>query len=115
MSLAKSISDCNTAPIAIVEIIKDTKRVDVFIEEFRKDVYLYLSFRVDEHSRLKLEPKSISLYWSEKDKILNIFGPFGDDGAVLLNADERAKAHVAKSLKKHYRYEGAFEFENMPF
>jgi len=96
-------------------VIKDSKRVDVFLDEFRKDVYWYLSLRVESHSHKKLEPKSLSLYWSEKDQALNLFGPFEESGAAMLNADERAKAHVAKSLKKHYRYEGLFEFEDMPF
>lgn len=98
-----------------VDLIKDSKKVDVFLEDFRKSVAWYLGLRVGQYAHSKVDGASISLYWSDKQQCLEVLGPFGDAGSAFLNEDERSKAHIAKALKLHYRYEGPFTFSDMPF
>ena len=67
--------------------------------------------------RCLLDGYQIFILGNEAKATLEISASFGADAAQYLNKDTEVKQRVAKALKKIYRYDGPFVFENddIPF
>jgi hypothetical protein len=107
-------SECNAF---YQDIVADRKRVDVLIEDFRKQVGREIRWPLLRSNHEALEVSAINLYWNGPDDSLRIWAPFGSEGAKLLNEDSKVKSHVANALQSIYRYSGPFQFEDddIPF
>jgi len=98
-------------------IVQDSTRIQALIEEFRKEVGWYISWRLEHNGQKPVQPSTIYLHWDKSKKSLEVSGPFGVGGESDLNNDAKAKDYVAKTLQKIYRYTGPFKFEDddIPF
>ncbi len=107
-------SECNAF---YQDIAKDTKRLEVLIDDFRKEVSWDIRWPLIHKGKEAPDSSSISLYWNDQRGSLQVFAPFGADGAELLNNTPRALTRVASVLQSVYRYNGPFEFEDddIPF
>lgn len=98
------------------DAIQDAGKREVFVETFRAEVGWYLSHIASKHMRTELDPKNISLAWSEARNIICIEVDVDRDTLAFLNGDSTARNRVASVLAKLYRYDGEFEFsEYIPF
>lgn len=99
------------------DIVEDSKRLEVLIDDFRKQIGWFVSWRLKHLHEKTIEPTSINLYWNVKKRSLQIWAPYGTSGERALNADTKAREQVAKALEDVYRYTGEFEFEDddIPF
>lgn len=99
------------------DVLKDSKRTDAFIEDFQKEVVWTLSWRLEHQNQKGIQPSSLWLLWNEKESHVQVYAPFGTEGAQLLNNDKLACGRVANALEKVYRYTGPFIFEDddIPF
>ena len=100
-----------------LDVVKDQKRADTLVSNFRDEIRWSIRWALIEKKLPAPDVDKIDFYWSDKDGLLRIFGPFGSAGAQVLNGDHKAKDKVAAALKKVYRYDGAFEFDDddIPF
>jgi len=107
-------SECNAF---FKGIVKDDKRVDTLIEDFRKQAGGDIRWPLIKNGRKAPEAASITLYWNEPKGALQVCASFEPEGVALLNGDARAKTRVATALQSIYRYSGLFEFEDdsIPF
>ncbi|MEM5404114.1 hypothetical protein [Paraburkholderia unamae] len=98
-------------------IERDTKRLDVLIDEFRASLRtaLILSENSPPYTQILEASKSANLAWSDSEKKLKIL----IDGVnIEIDKFNVSSVHkrVAEILKKIYRYEGDFTFdEDIPF
>lgn len=99
------------------DIVQDGKRVNVLIEEFRKESRWHIRWAFVEANLKPPDTESISLTWVDSKSSLYVYGEFGMAGASLLNGNQHAKTRVAAALRKVYRYSGPFEFadDEIPF
>lgn len=99
------------------DLMKDGKRVAVLIDEFRKETRWHIRWPFLENNLKPPDAESVNIFWSDSKASARVYGPFGEEGVRILNADAKAKGHVAKALLKVYRYAGPFEFEDddIPF
>lgn len=100
-----------------VDIVKDSKRAETLITDFRREVRWDIRWSL---IGKKLPPPDIdklNFYWSDQNTRIQIYGPFGSAGAQALNDDPKIRSKVAEALKKIYRYSGNFEFDDddIPF
>lgn len=106
-------------------VLSDTKRTQVFLEEFEKEIKQSLWLRLL-RSGLNLDAKldGLLLYWAEKEHRVEIvipdnveMSPVSDKVLAFLNNDKEAMRHVRKALEKYYRYTGPFSFgiDDVPF
>lgn len=107
-------SQCNDF---YVDVVKDPKRADVLVADFRKEVRWDIRWALVDKKLPAPDTDKIDFYWSDRNGQIQIYGPFGSTGAQALNKDERVKGKVAAALKKIYRYTGKFEFDDddIPF
>lgn len=99
------------------DIVQDSSRIQALIEDFRKEVGWYISWRLEHNGQKPIQRSSIYLHWDKSKKMLEVSAPFGMVGENELNNDSKAKDHIAKALKNIYRYAGPFKFEDddIPF
>lgn len=108
-------SECNAF---YQDIVKDTKRRNELIEDFRRQVSWDIRWPLMQKNIKAPEASLITMYWSEHDEVsLRVNAPFGTEGTALLNENAKAKASVANALQSVYRYSGTFVFEDddIPF
>lgn len=107
-------SQCNEF---YVDIVKDPKRVETLITDFRKEVRGNIRWSLIEKKLPAPDIDKLDFYWSDRNKRIQIYGPFGSAGAQALNEDQKIRIKVAEALKKVYRYSGDFEFDDddVPF
>jgi len=105
-------------------IVEDSKRSNLFIDEFRNLIRRQLFLRIYQEFKTNLDLKEMSLVWhpqtrriSNKPQYLAITVPYADVRIIeFLNQDVESKNHVADILKQIYRYSGDFKFdEDIPF
>lgn len=99
------------------DVMKDGKRVAILLEEFRKATKWHIRWPFLQNNLKPPEADSVNMFWSDRNSSVRVYGTFGEEGVKILNADSKAKGHVAKALLKVYRYSGPFEFEDddIPF
>jgi hypothetical protein len=97
-------------------IMGDSQRVDVLIKEFREEIEWFLRSRIRRARKQADAIKSISLEWNAANNQVAINVGTETSNLVFLNGDTESRSHVAGVLKKLYRYEGPFGFEeDIPF
>lgn len=99
------------------DVMKDSKRVALLIDEFRKEIKWHFYWPFTENRLKPPEAETLNIFWNDRNDSVTLWGAFGEKGLSVLNADEKVKEHVAKALLKINRYSGSFEFEDddMPF
>lgn len=107
-------SECNAF---YRDIAQDSKRVDLLVEDFRKQVGSEIRWALLRNNHEAPESSSIRLYWNKATSSLRVWAAFGAEGEKVLNADPTVKTRVASALQSIYRYSGSFEFEDddIPF
>jgi len=100
-----------------VDIVKDSKRAEILISDFRKEVRRDIRWALIEKKLFAPDTEEINFYWSDRYSRIQIYGPFGSAGAQALNEDQKVKGKVAAALKSVYRYSGEFVFDDddIPF
>jgi len=71
--------------------------------------------RAERHIGSRPDLSGLYVYWHEERKVLQVTGLFGYRAIPPLNSDKDARQRVANALKKIYRYDGPFEFEEDDF
>ena len=107
-------SECNSF---YQDIVKDSKRLNMIIEDFRKQAGGNIRLPLIQNGHKAPDAASINLYWNELKGSLQVYAPFGSEGVSILNDDTQVRTRIANTLKSIYRYSGAFEFEDddIPF
>lgn len=100
-----------------VDIVKDSKRAETLINDFRKEVRWDVRWALIEKKLPAPDTDKLNFYWADRQNQIQIYGPFGSAGAQALNEDQKVRGKVAAALKKVYRYSGNFEFDDddIPF
>lgn len=100
-----------------LDVVKDPTRANTLVSAFRDEIRWPVRWALIEKKMPAPEIDKVDFYWSEDGGLLRIFGPFGSAGAQVLNGDQKAKDKVAAALKRVYRYDGDFEFDDddIPF
>lgn len=100
-----------------VDVLKDSKRSNVLIADFRKELRRDLMLAFILRKLPTPDVDKINFYWSNKQEQLQIYGPFGAAGAQAINDDPKVKEKIAAALKRVYRYTGKFEVDDddVPF
>ncbi|SDW65237.1 hypothetical protein [Nitrosomonas oligotropha] len=94
------------------DIAKDGNRLNILLEEFRKQAAWEIRWPLFHNNIKAPDAASINLYWNRSGDSLNIWAPFGTEGASLLNGNVKTKKVVADTLQSIYRYSGPFVFED---
>jgi hypothetical protein len=101
------------------EILKDQKRVSIFIENFIDKIKWHINFVVREKFNKEIGSHEISVEWDSKEHIPLVTLIFETEETIeVLNNDSKLKKRVSAALKDVYRYEGEFRFsssDNIPF
>lgn len=99
------------------DVLKDSKRAAVFLDDFRKAVSWEIRWPFIQAGIKAPEKEHITIEWQSNKALPKICGLFTADEVRLLNADRSANAAVKKALDKIYRFRGAFEFaeDDIPF
>ncbi len=77
-----------------------------------KAVKWLLRLRVDRQLRKTIDLDALSLNWKGSKNLLSLSAFLDADVIAFLNGDEEIKRHVASQLKKIYRYDGPFNFDD---
>lgn len=94
------------------DVLTDSIRTDVLLEDFRKEVAWHLSWRLERQNQPGFKSDDLYLFWDEKQAAARVYAPFGAAGTQILSQDQSAKERVANALAKVYRYTGPFAFED---
>lgn len=99
------------------EAIKDWKRTQVLIDEFRAELKWSLLYRLERRFKKSYETKSLSLDWRAEEGCLAVTLPADSEVFEFLNTDKESRTVVASVLKEIYRYSGKFFFaeDDIPF
>ncbi len=107
----------NTLNAFYDEILKDYKRVNVLIDEFRSKVGWSIYWVVKQEFGTQINRETISLWWGKKGKYAEV--ALMDDTVVVesLNRNSELKQKISAALKEVYRYSGEFKFvvDDIPF
>lgn len=100
-----------------IDIVKDSKRKETLITDFRKAVRWDIRWSLIDHKLPPPDIEELNFYWSDRNARIQIYGSFGTAGAQALNDDQKIKGKVAEALKQVYRYSGdfAFDADDTPF
>ncbi|MDP1550238.1 MAG: hypothetical protein Q8L97_08780 [Nitrosomonas sp.] len=99
------------------EAIKDWKRTEVFIEEFREKLRWSLFWRLKRDFNKSYNTNILSLDWKSKENRLAVTLSVDSEVLEFLNGDDETRKAVEKALKEIYRYTGDFYFaeDDLPF
>jgi hypothetical protein len=98
------------------DIVKDWKRANVLVDEFRAEVRWPIYWAVKEEFDIQIEHSHISIYWIDGSDILDVSVSESDNVLASLNRNTELKAKVSAALKEVYRYSGDFRFAyDIPF
>ncbi len=98
------------------DILKDHKRVNVLIENFRREINWIVPFLLERRFGKLFDINNMSVYWMDKSNDARVGISFPEDILDFMNQSNDIKKYVAKAFKKIYRYEGSFHFEDdIPF
>ena len=99
------------------QVVGDLHRTRVFLEDFTEAVKWFLRWRVSRQLQKTIDLDTLSLNWRGSKKLLSLSASLDADVIAFLNGDEEIKRHVAGQLKKIYRYDGPFNFDDddIPF
>lgn len=98
-------------------IFNDSKRIEIFIDELRKEliwrINSTLSTQFEDHETVK----KLWLWWSKKNKILDINIDTNTAKIDYLNQDARIEEKTKELLQHYYGYSGPFRFlmDDLPF
>lgn len=98
-------------------ILKDFRRTNVLIEEFRSKVEWQINWAAKQELGVKISKDSISIGWNKKGKYAEVtlfeVGP----SVESLNQNSDLMQEVSAALKEVYRYTGEFQFaiDDIPF
>lgn len=99
-------------------VLEDWDRTKIFIEDFRKAVWLRLQWHIYAKFNKEFKRDQIGLSWKADRGYVAVTLPLEKYHLDFLNDDEKAKAVVAEALSTLYRYKGLFEFaedDDIPF
>jgi hypothetical protein len=107
----------NTLNAFYEEILKDSKRVNVLIDEFRSKVGWSIYWVVKQEFGTQINRETISLWWDKKGEYAEV--ALMDDALVVesLNRNSELKQKISAAHKEVYRYSGEFKFavDDIPF
>ena len=99
------------------EILKDFRRVNVLIEDFRAKVGWSIYWAIKQKHGVQIATKTISLGWNKKGKYAEV--TLVEDESLIdsLNQNSELKQKISSTLKDVYRYSGEFRFavDDFPF
>jgi hypothetical protein len=99
------------------EILKDYRRVNVYVEKFRSKVGWLIYWTVKQELGTQISQETISVAWNKKGEYAEV--TLVDDGLVIesLNRNTELKQKVSAALEEVYRYSGEFHFavDDIPF
>lgn len=94
----------------------DQKRIEVYIDDFRKSVRWMLEYRTYKLLNRNIKFEYINLWWRKKKSSLVVDISADQDVLNALNNDADVKQAIGETLQKLYRYTGAFHFDDdIPF
>lgn len=94
-------------------VIKDSKRIKVYLDDFRDRVFDMLDSRLKEKLGMNIKSSDINLEWkSDKNKLLVTLPTYDEAVYEFFNQDEYSIKTVANALKKIYLYDGEFYFND---
>lgn len=93
-------------------VVKDSKRINVYLDEFRNRVSWSLNSKLQEHFGKNIQSGDINLEWNtDKNRLSITFIQTNDDAVYdFLNQDQYSIKIAANALKKIYQYSGEFRF-----
>lgn len=99
------------------DVLKDVKRRNVFIDEFRERIRWPIYLAVKNIFGSRVESADISLEWNEKDNLAEVTLAQGEDVVAYLNENSGLKSKISSAFKDVYRYPGEFRFaiDDIPF
>ena len=96
--------------------VENTAKVDVLLSQFQREISWRLGQRASHAGIDAFDSNDVALYWRKQAGKVVVNVPGNASVAEFLNRDAEAKRIVAAALKKVFRYEGTFEFEEeIPF
>jgi ribosomal 30S subunit maturation factor RimM len=100
------------------DCLKDNKKVDLFLNEFSQNIRFNI-YRVIRGLRSDDNINNvIGISWKEAKKsvAITVDDVWREEEVEALNSNSELKVKVAAALKKIYRYEGEFYFDDsVPF
>ena len=99
------------------EILKDFRRIDVLIEEFRSKVGWSIYWVVKQELGIQISVETIYLSWNKKGKYAEVTLVSEQPVVESLNKNIAIKQKVSAAFKEVYRYSGEFLFavDDIPF
>ena len=98
-----------------VDIVKDSKRLDIFKEQFLRLVRFPIRARIRQAKQETVEIKSPWIFWSEKRGQLELSFDVPDGVAEFMNVDEKVREILAGALNTTYQYTGTFVVDDVLF
>jgi hypothetical protein len=94
-------------------VVKDSKRIKVYLDDFRDKVSWALNEKLLEKFGKNIQSTDVNLEWNSEKNILSVTLPTYDTSIYeFLNNDEHSTKIVANALKKIYLYYGEFNFRD---
>lgn len=96
--------------------VENSAKVDLLLPQFQREISWRLGHRGSRAGTDAFDSKDVALYWDKKRSKVAVTIPRDSRVAEFLNRDEEAKVIARVALKKVFRYDGEFEFEEeIPF
>lgn len=98
-------------------IAKDWKRMEIYIEDFRKKVKWPLYWRIEKEFKNKIDLSDVSLFWRTDKDMLSVTLTAEPNIIKYLNDDKKSKKVATDALKEIFRYSGdiIFDDNDIPF
>lgn len=99
------------------EILKDYKRSNVLIEDFRAKIWWDIYWSIKQKHEVKIEKNDIFVGWNDVEKYARVEIICNESIIQSLNEDSILSNKVEAAFKDVYRYTGGFNFEigDIPF
>jgi hypothetical protein len=89
---------------------------NIFLDEIKRDMYWKINSSLRRAGNESIDKSDISLYWVEKENVLDVVVSISNDAIEKLNNDKSLIKDLKTSLKTHLQYEGECRFaEDIPF
>lgn len=101
-----------------IDCLKDKRKVDLFLNEFSRNIRWNIYKAIRELRTDGSIKDVIGICWDERKTCvaITVDDVWKEEEVDALNANNKIKVEVASALKKIYRYEGEFYFDNnVPF
>lgn len=100
-----------------IDIVKDFKRIAIYIADFRKEVLWNIRLTLNQNRITPPDINDLNFFWNETLDSLLIYANFDATMTQILNSDAKLCKNISKALLKIYRYKGDFKFTefDIPF